>query len=285
MPYVEWPEKTEWKQGRDSRLCPVTGQPIDTPIWVIQEDLFQENGRAVLIDTLEKMGIPFQVVKIVPFSHDLIPEITTTGNVTVNGSVLLSKIARERGWAPGGFLNDNFDYRVWHPYFKDYLLNSDAVFTTVAEAAPTWNDIFLRPVLDNKSFNGQVMSQEEFTEWKADVMAGDNSYVKPDTEIIYASPKNVGQEHRHFIVEGRVVTSSRYKLNGRPNQAAGADDYIVEFANKMAAIFSPSKAFVLDTYVTGDEIGIVELGCAANAGFYKADVQKYVMALEELNAK
>jgi hypothetical protein len=250
--------------------------------WVIQEDLFQENGREVLIDMLEKMGIQYQVVKIVPFSHELIPDITIQGKIIVNGSVLISKIARERGWEPGGFLNDNFDYTVWFPHFKDYLLNSDAVFTTIAEASPPWDDIFIRPILDNKSFNGQVMTQEEFIEWKAGIMNGSDSYVFPETQIIYASPKKVGQEHRHFIVDGKVITSSRYKLNGRLNQALGADDYIVEFATRMAAIFSPAKAFVLDTYVTGDEVGIVELGCACNAGFYKADVQKLVMALEEL---
>jgi|SRR5579859_1737563 len=251
--------------------------------WVIQEDLFQENGREVLLDILEKMGIPFQVVKIVPFSHELIPEVTATNPIITNGSVMLSKIARERGWEPGGYLNDNFDYRVWFPHLKPYLLNSDAVFCTAAHAFPDprWSDVFIRPQLDNKSFNGQVMTMEEFIIWKAGILVGDNEQVKPDTEIIYTTPKKVGQEHRHFIVDGKVVTSSRYKLNGRSNQQAGADDYIVDFANRMAGIFSPARAFVLDTYVTGDELGIVELGCAANAGFYKCDVQKLVMALED----
>lgn len=248
--------------------------------WVIQEDLFQENGRAILIDTLEKMDIPYQVVKIVPFSHELIPEVTVSGPIIVNGSVLLSKIARERGWNPGGFLNDNFNYEVWYPHFKNYLLNSDAVFCTVLDAEPLWDDVFVRPILDNKSFNGQVMTKEEFIEWKADIIKGGNSQVFPETQIIYASPKKVGQEHRHYIVDGKVITSSRYKFNGRANYAAGADDYIINFATRMASVFSPARVFVLDTYITGDEIGIVELGCACNAGFYKVDVQKLVMALE-----
>lgn len=251
--------------------------------WIIQEDLFQENGRVVLIDILEKMEIPHKVVKVVPFSHELIPEVTETGNIIVNGSVLLSKIARNRGWYPGGFLNDNFNYQAWYPHLKNYLLNRDATFTSVSDANPdpTWNDIFVRPVLDNKSFNGQVMTKQEFAAWKVDVLDGGNSQVFPDTEIMYAAPKKVGQEHRHFIVDGKVVTSSRYKLNGRANQAPGADECVVNFATHMASIYCPSKAFVLDTYITGDEIGIVELGCACNAGFYKADVQKLVMALED----
>jgi len=252
--------------------------------WVIQEDLFQENGREVLLDILKRFNVPHQVVKVVPFSHELLPEVTETDNIIVNGSVLLSRIARKRGWSPGGFLNDNFDYKVWHPLLKDHLLNDDAVFCTVENAfpSPTWSDVFIRPQLDNKSFNGQVMTLDTFIEWKAGILVGDNSQVFPDTEVIYATPKRVGQEHRHFIVDGKVITSSRYKLNGRSNQQEGADAHIVEFAEKMAAIFSPSRFFVLDTYITGDEIGVVELGCGCNAGFYKADVQKLVMALEDM---
>ncbi len=252
--------------------------------WVIQEDLFQENGREVLIHTLDKMGIPYQVVKIVPIDHVLIPEVTETGSIVTNGSVLLSHIARKRGWNPGGFLNDNFDYRVWYPILKDYLLNNDAVFTTVENANPdpTWEDIFIRPVLDNKSFNGRVFTKEEFVEWKEESLRRDGRGIPPETEIIYASPKRVGQEHRHFIVDGKVITSSRYKLNGRLNQAEGADDRVIALAEHVASIFSPARTFVLDTYTTGDEVGVVELGCSCNAGFYKIDVQKFVMALENM---
>jgi len=247
--------------------------------WVIQEDLFQENGRQVLINTLEKFSIPYEVVKIVPFSHELIPEITQEGNIVTNGSILLSKIANERGWKPGAFLNENFDYRVWFPYYKKYLLNRDAIFTTVRDANPLYDDVFVRPVLDDKSFNGIVLDNKEFIVWKKEILAGNNNFVKPDTEIIYNIAKNIGQEHRHFIIDGKVITSSRYKLNGRTNYSEDVDDYVIKFAENMASIFSPARAFVMDTYITNEEIGIVEIGCICNAGFYKADIQKLVMNL------
>lgn len=249
--------------------------------WVVQDDLFQENGRQALIDTLDRFDIPYQVVQIVPFEHRLIPEVTHTGPIITNGSVLLSKIALKRGWHPGGFLNANFDYQVWYPHFKDYLLNRDAIFITVEAAYPLGDDTFVRPVADDKSFNGQVMTREELIEWKAKVMQG-NEAIKPDTLIILAHPKKVGQEYRHFIIDGKVITSSRYKLNGRLNQSEECDEYIVQFANRMASLYQPARAFVLDTYITGDEVGIVELGCLCNAGFYKADVQKLVMTLDRL---
>jgi hypothetical protein len=251
--------------------------------WVIQEDLFQENGRQILIETFERFNIPYQIVKVVPVSHELIPEITQIDNIITNGSVLLSKIAMERNWNPGSFLNSNFDYNVWFPIFKEYLLNRDAIFTTVADALCSWSDIFVRPVLDNKSFNGSVLSSEEFVKWRNDIMAGSNSFVKPNTEIVLAKPKKIGQEHRHFIVDGNIVTSSRYKLNHRSNYAEGTDQHILNFVQDRIREWQPARAFVLDTYQIGDEVGIVELGCITCAGFYKADIQKLVMTLNELS--
>ena len=102
-----------------------------------------------------------------------------------------------------------------------------------------------------------------------------------DTPIIWSSVKITGQEHRHFIVDGKVISSSRYKLNGKPNYSSQVDQFIIDFANKMCSIWTPSRMFVLDTYVTGDEIGIVELGCFGHAGFYETDIQKIVHAVNQ----
>jgi len=259
--------------------------------WVLQSDQFHENGREVMIQTLERFGIPYAVTQIIPFSqtdsndpysHQLSPEVTSEKPIITNGSIMLSKVAKYRGWQPGGFLNDNFDYEVWFPHFKDHLLNRDAVFSDVASANPDMEDIFVRPTLDSKSFNGQVMTRDEFSAWQKDVLAGMNTFVKPDTKIIYSPAKNIGQEHRHFIVDGEVITSSRYKLGGYSNFSEGCDRAVSWFAWQMAELWAPARAFVLDTYIAGDEIGIVELGCICNAGFYKADVQKLVMALDSM---
>lgn len=51
-------------------------------------------------------------------------------------------------------------------------------------------------------------------------------------------------------------------------------------AARMAGLWQPARAYVLDTYIAGDEIGIVEIGGICHAGFYEADVQKVVMALD-----
>lgn len=240
-------------------------------LWVVQEDLLVENRRHELVRVLDQMSIPYECVQV--SGYETTPEITHDGPIVTNGSIMLSKIANQRGWTPGSEFNDNFSYRVWFERLRPYLLNKDAVFASLADR-PHLDEFFIRPISDEKTFTGRVMRLDEYDGWRADLPA--------TTQILYASIKRTGQEHRHFIIDGQVVTSSRYKLNQQPNFTHQVDEFIVDFANKITALWAPSRMFVLDTYVVGDEIGVVELGCLAHAGFYEADVQKIVHRINSM---
>lgn len=247
--------------------------------WVIQEDLFQQNQRPVLLETLQRFDIPHQLVKVTA-QYELIPEVTYAGPIITNGSIMLSNIAIRRGWQPGSLMNEAFSYEIWYPHFKDHLLNPKPLVTTIAEADPQLDEFFIRPLLDDKSFTGHVTTLAAFKAWQADILRRHGTL--GETNILYAPVKRIGQEHRHFIVDQTVVSSSRYKLGGEANQSSEVDSRVIAFANRMAARWQPARAFVLDTYVAGDEIGIVEIGGLCHAGFYQADVQKIVMALEDM---
>jgi hypothetical protein len=241
--------------------------------WVIQEDMFEENRRDDIIRTLERFGIPYQRIKL-PQPNMMVPEISYDGPIITNGSVMLSKIARKRGWTPGSLLNDNFSYDVWYPHFRDHLLNHDTIFTTMGDADPQMDEFFIRPLADDKCFNGRVLTRDEFAQWRLRYPV--------ETPILISKVKVIGQEFRHYVVDGEVVSSSRYKLAGQPSQAEVVDGRVIDYARSMARIWQPARAFVLDTYMTGDEMGIVEMGCICHAGLYQADVQKIVMALDAM---
>jgi hypothetical protein len=242
--------------------------------WVVQVDLFQVNERDKILAVLERFDIPHQAVTLTS-EGQLHPEVTHTGRIITNGSVLLSRLAVARGWQPGSLLNDNFSYAVWHPHLREHLLNRAAVFTTVRDADPPFDEFFIRPLDDQKSFNGRMITLADFQKWRL--------AQRPDTMMLYAPARALGQEYRHFMVDGKAVSSSRYRMGSTVSLSAMVDAPIIAFAERMAALWSPARAFVLDTYVTGDEMGIVELGCICNAGFYEADVQKIVMALNEMD--
>ena len=62
----------------------------------------------------------------------------------------------------------------------------------------------------------------------------------------------------------------------------GCDDNVLEVVKDAISRWQPARAFVLDTYISGDEIGIVEIGCICHAGIYNADLMKLVVALNSM---
>lgn len=250
-------------------------------LWVVQKDLFIENKRGALLETLSRLDIPYIQVSV--SQNTITPDIPDdTVPIITNGSIMLSNIARARNWSPGSLFNDNFSYSVWAPQYNNLLLNKDATFSTLGEADFASDQLFVRPVLDTKTFNGKVFTRKDFLELQTASLKGDTRAPKTDTPIVLAPPKTIGQEHRHYIVDGRVVTSSRYKLSGQPNFKEGADDAVLEVVNQAISVWQPARAFVLDTYIAGDEIGIVEIGGICHAGLYEANLMKLVDALDTM---
>lgn len=250
-------------------------------LWIVQKDLFIENKRGALLETLSRLNIPYIQVSV--SKNTTTPDIPDdTVPIITNGSIMLSKIAQLRNWSPGSLFNDNFSYDVWAAQYNSLLLNKDAVFSTLGDANFTTDRLFVRPVLDTKTFNGKVFTRNDFLELQAASLKGDARAPTPDTPIVLARPKTIGQEHRHYIVDGRVVTSSRYKLSGQPNFKEGADEAVLDVVNHAVSLWQPARAFVLDTYIAGDEIGIVEIGGICHAGLYEANLMKLVDALDTM---
>lgn len=252
-------------------------------LWIVQRNLFFDNRRAEWIGALARVGAEVALVHVdrgqvvgEPFDEDQ--------PILANGSVMLSRIARERGWSPGSFLNDNFSHEAWGLHYAEFSLNRDAVSGALGSIAFPGESAFARPVLDDKSFNGAVFSRAEFLALQAACLRGDKGAPKPATPVLVASPKKIGQEHRHFVVDGDIVTSSRYKLSGSPNFQEGADEAVLDLARRAISRWTPARAFVMDTYVAGDEIGIVEIGCIAHAGLYRADLVKLAHRLDTMDA-
>lgn len=253
--------------------------------WVVQEDIYAKNQSYNLIEVLTRLEIEFMLVKV--NNNTITPEIPQhiTQPIITNGSIMLSNIAKAKGWEPGSFFNDNFSYSVWSEYYHNMLLNKNATVCALNEAQITSESIFARPILDNKTFNGHVFTKEEFLLFQKESIEGKRGRPNPKIEILISQPKTIGQEHRHYIVDGEVITSSRYKFAGMANFKQGCDEAVLDVVKKAIKIWQPARAFVLDTYITGDEIGIVEIGSVCHAGVYDADLMKLVIALDSMEIK
>jgi hypothetical protein len=250
--------------------------------WVVQKDFYAKSRRFDLFDVLERLGIPHAAVDVRAGLIDPDLGFELGQSVMANGSIMMTRIAAERGWSPGGFVGENFSYARWSHAYGDLLLNKNAKPQALKDAAMMGDSMFARPVLDDKSFNGRVFGREEFLRFQQESVEGRKGAARPETMIVTAEPKFIGQEHRHFIVDGAVVASSRYKLAGKANFSEGADPAVVEVARAAARRWSPARAFVMDTYISKDDIGIVEIGSIGHAGIYEADLPKIVWALDSM---
>jgi hypothetical protein len=262
--------------------------------WILQDNLFNEANYSNLVEALERLRIPYDVVKVVPFSHGLpweqriTPLVNPQGRVMVSGSISLATLAADRGWTPGSFHNANHDYQVWKQHMQGHLLNDEAIVAPLSEIPHVWDVFFIRPTEDTKSFSGQKMDWVQFEAWRNQVLNLKEYYTTIDanTMVMMAPLKKIYREARFFVVDGQVITGSTYKLGSRVLATQEVPPTMWEYAERMVKIWGPARAYVMDLALTDDADDgynkIVEYNCCNCAGFYEIDIQKWVMAIQQM---
>jgi hypothetical protein len=251
--------------------------------YVVQENTFSEENYNVLIDTLDRFNIKYEIVKVKPFIEDFKFKAKRK-DVFCFGSVKMARLAKKYGWHPGSLLNENHDYRVYSKYYKENLLNYDSKIQRFGDDIN--EDIFfVRPCEDTKFFTGKVYTKDEWISWKENFYKiGAETSLTDNTEIQVSTPKNITKEFRFWIVGGEVVTGSLYRMGGWIRRSEIVDDGALEFCKQMVKIYQLAEAFVMDIceVLIDDkpEYKIIELGCLNSAGFYCANMPKLIDAIE-----
>lgn len=201
----------------------------------------------------------------------------TEKNVMAFGSVRFSHFANKYGWNPGSFYNDNHDYLIYSKYWGDNMLNWDSKIQKLTD--PVDEDFFFaRPTGDTKLFKGELYGKEM---WKYCVETGLTNGADPNAMVQICKPKEIMQEVRCFVVKGKVITASFYKIGDRVVYQNCQDDDILSYAQEMVDTYQLSDAFVIDICRTEKGLKIVECNCLNCSGFYDIDEQKLIVALEE----
>ena len=250
--------------------------------YIIQENLFREEGHEKLLRCLDKFGIEYELVNVRPFIEE-VEFKTDRKDVFVFGSLKLARLSKKYGWNPGALVTENHDYEVYSKYYKENLLNYDSRIVKFGEDFEwKYDRHFIRPCLDSKVFTGKVFNKEEWPDFKKRALdPGMVTTLTEDTLIQVAVPKCITQEVRCWVVDGKIVTQSTYRRGSFLVYDNVVDQDAIDFAQKMVDIFQLAKVFVIDVCLTPDGWKIVECGSVSCAGFYDADMQKIVMALEE----
>jgi hypothetical protein len=254
--------------------------------WILQNNIWKEEGRYELEEALGQLRIPYSIHRLdardqlVPAPH------VREKHVIAMGSYALRKAAAEHGWNPGIFDLEGRDFVLQRQHWGCHLLNHDArqqAFRDVQFREA--RELFIRPIGDSKVFNGAVYTKLDFLRWRADIYAnpGDGlTRVSLDTPVLTCSPKQILAEYRYWIVAGRIATRSLYRRGGRLISSPEVDPRIDIFAVARAKEWQPHEAFVLDVCETPEGLRIVEINTVNRAGIYAGNVWNLVTAVEAL---
>jgi hypothetical protein len=268
---------------------------------MIQSNMYSEFGFHRLVGAIKDLGLPYGIFKLRPFDHEIewVDGVISGGATPtmVWGTVNVERVSGMYGWHPGIFKNENFDMRVLHREYGGLMLNDDAKFYKLGEVPSFEGTAFIRPVLDTKSFAGQLINGDEFEKWRNDLFALRDEFTTVDlnTEVMIASPKQMTDEARFFVVNREVVAGSMYRVDGRVmykaiNTNVPLYQPLWDFADSMVRgnPWRPCEAFVMDVARTAhghtwDKFRVIEVNCINSAGFYDCNMSSVVRALEGLH--
>lgn len=248
-------------------------------IYLIQENTFRERNYEQIIHALERLGLEWEECKYIPFVHE-VQFKTDRKDVWCFGAYSMTETAVKYGFKPGCMANENHDFEVYGPKYEKHMLNSDAIVLEFTDKLPEGEDeFFIRPTKDTKMFSGAIYSRENWDKYVNTVK--ENDAIEYVDKIMISSLKNIHQEIRCWVVGGKVITTSQYKLGYRITyQNMDWDEEVTQYAQQMVDIYQPARAFVLDICRTENGFKIVEINCINSAGFYDMNAQKLLIALE-----
>ncbi|MGH1541244.1 MAG: ATP-grasp domain-containing protein [Arenicella sp.] len=250
--------------------------------WVIQKNLFKPVNYRLLIEALDRLEIKYSTVFIPNGTLDLEPEVNIIGNVYICGAIKLKKISQTRNWFPGSFLNNNFSFDKWLIELGDKLLNSDAVYGRFDSVQiENMKSFFIRPMEDNKAFDGMVVDSEMLSLWRAD----SSKEHLMNLEVIVSPVKDIYREYRMFVVKKKVITGSVYKVSGKPEVSGTIEKEAINYVYGIINKWVPCESFVIDICLTANGYRVIEFNNINSSGFYDSNVLKYVEAIQQAYSK
>jgi len=245
----------------------------------IEKDNFQTQ-----IDYFKKNNIEYEIYRLVPFSHEITPQLPADKLIVPFGCIEFVQAIRKMDNIQSTiFFNDDiFTNENCLKQWKSFCLNSKAKIMTFKEAKETLEDkeYFIRPIEDTKSFTGNLFTPGHLKSLQERYSGYENNNFTEESKIIVSEPRKIKREWRNFIIDGKVISSSLYKEDGVHKEEVGIPNEVLAFCRAALYVYNPARAFALDVCELEDgSFAIVEFGCIHNCGFYKADMNKVTEAI------
>ncbi len=253
--------------------------------FVIQKNI-SDHDFETFTKSILKQGHTLETFYHIPFD-DRYPELPNGNDLFVYAaSSVTDKIKTDHDEFKGVF-NHTSNINI-HDFYKSQpgLMWSKRLFQgTLSEVIKNLDknseQIFVRPAIDNKLFSGYVCSKSEFIESAIKMTKSHEIFCSEEIFIGEFDPPNV--EFRLFVVDGNIVASSRYRIDGDLSLLEGspykANRAALEFYKFHQNILP--ECCVIDIGMSEDEgkFGVIEVNSINNSGFYAINKDDLVYAL------
>lgn len=250
--------------------------------YIIQKNVFTDPRYDEIFRVLKRLNLPFETIDFSSNSDTLVYE-TNRKDVFVYGSVKLAKLTRNFDWQPGSFYGNNHEFEKYALGFGVNLVNEKSRLFQFSDNFDWQNEreLFIKPSRDAKIFTGKVFSKVEWEDFVYYTLCDKKqTKITAESNIQVSKAHKIIKEARLWIVDNKIVTSSYYLFHDGTEFEENVSDEALVFGQKMANLFRVAAAYVLDIALTYDGWKVVEVNCINSAGFYKANVENIVLALE-----
>lgn len=283
---------------------------MDKVNWVIDRYLFTEYEDRLSNAILNSGGTVHFYDDLCgkPFKGWMLNNFTQNDIVVFHGSLQHGRQLSHLPIYPGVFMTiDNYECYKYYGYYGENLLNSDYLMmglndvvrckhkilkTLIETKALCVSDVdemlFIRPSNGYKTFAGQIINWKNIDNEISLIV---NSYggIDTDTLVMLSKVQDLIEEYRFIVVNGEVISGSLYldennMKTHRPyyNMECVNQDAI-NFAIKMATIYTPDKAYTIDVCKTRNgEYKLLEINSFNCASMYGANLDLIVKSINEL---
>lgn len=237
---------------------------------LFQRNIWNEHNYDRFIQAFEDRGANVEMAEVVPFTVNIVRQQDNVPDLTFGSNRIIS-LCRERGYPVfKTFLpiEDSF-------YAPEHWINGSGHWCNWGELDIT-SPKFLKPRTE-KFFTGCVVESQEDLE---KVQLSTSFIPEPDDELVWVcEPVHIGQEIRFFVIGGRIITGSYYRINGQARQARV--DSTHEAWRDLQEILRAGfidDAFAIDLGLIDSRWKIIEINNANSAGIYATDVDALASA-------
>lgn len=268
--------------------------------WVIDKYIF-EDYEDKLVDAIKRSGMNvhfYDDCNETSVQRFLDRKFTDNDIVIFHGSIQHGRRVLQTRYYPGIYLSlDAYECYKYYGLFGDYLLNSNYLMMGLNDLLRNKDkifdifkteSIFIRPSNGYKSFPGQTLPKENF-ETEYDILIKSYGGLDTDILVVVAPAVEIDEEYRFIVVDKKVVSGSLYMdKDNRKSWSAYydrvcGDEIAWRFAEEMALIYQPDKAFTLDICkLPNGEYKVIEVNSFCCGSMYGNDYDEVVKAVNEL---